>query len=91
MGAVAFDTLKVVRSLEASGMPVQQAEAVVAAVRDAADSADLVTRKDLQIEIQKLKTDDLAPMKTDIVLLKWMLGLVVAGVLALVMKAFLPF
>jgi hypothetical protein len=40
--------------------------------------------KDLRLDVQK----DLAPMKADIVLLKWMMGVVVAGVLALVMKAF---
>jgi hypothetical protein len=85
MSAVVFDTLKVVRSLEASGMPAKQAEAVVAAVRDAADAADLVTKKDLQIELQK----ELAPIKADILLLKWMVGVGVASSLALVAKAFL--
>jgi hypothetical protein len=89
MSTVTFDTLKFVKTLEAAGMPAQQAEAVAAAVRDSSDSADLVTKKDLQIELQKLKTDDLAPMKADILLLKWMMGVVMAGVIALVMKAFL--
>jgi len=81
MTAVTFDTLKFVKTLEASGMPAPQAEAVAAAVRDSTDSADLVTRKDLQIE--------LAPIKADIALLKWMVGAIVAGVMALVIKAFL--
>jgi len=40
----------------------QQAEAVAAAVRDWTEAADLVTRKDLQIE--------LAPIRADIALLR---------------------
>jgi hypothetical protein len=90
MAAVTFDTLKFVKTLEASGMPAPQAEAVAAAVRDSSDSADLVTRKDLQIEFQKLEANMLAPMKADILLLKWMCGVGAAGVVALVVKAFIP-
>lgn len=92
MATITFDTLKFVKTLEASGMPTQQAEAVAAAVRDSTDSADLVTRKDLQLELQKLKSDvqnELSPMKADILLLKWMTGVGVAGIVALVAKAFL--
>jgi hypothetical protein len=80
MSTVTFDTLKFARTLEDAGMPTAQAQAVAAAVRDSSDAADLVTKKDLQIE--------LAPMKADILLLKWMIGFMLAGVLALVMKAF---
>jgi len=92
MAAVTFDTLKFVKTLEASGMPASQAEAVAAAVRDSTDSADLVTKKDLQIELQKTISpvkDDIAALKADIVLLKWMLGAIIAGVVTLVIKAFL--
>jgi hypothetical protein len=81
MAAVTFDTLKFVKTLQAAGVPALQAEAFASAVRDSTDAADLVTRKDLQIE--------LAPIKSDIKLLKRMLGVVVAGIIALVMKAFL--
>jgi hypothetical protein len=81
MSAATLDTLKIVKSLQASGMPAPQAEAVAETMRDSTESADLVTRKDLQIE--------LAPIKADILLMKWMVGAIVAGVLALVAKAFL--
>jgi hypothetical protein len=80
MSAITFDTLKFFKTLEAYGMPVQQAEAVTFAVRDSTVAADLVTRRDLQIE--------LAPIKADILLLKWMTGVTLAGVVALVMMAF---
>jgi hypothetical protein len=92
MAAVTFDTLKFVKTLQASGMPAPQAEAVAAAVRDSTDAPDLVTRKDLQLELQKLEAriePRFAKLEADMVLLKWMVGVVVAGVIALVMKAFL--
>jgi hypothetical protein len=52
------------------------------ALADAQREAELVTKKDLQIE--------LAPIRADINLIKWMLGLLLAGVLALVLKALFP-
>jgi hypothetical protein len=88
MAIATFDTHKFIKKLQASGMPEKQAEAVVDAVRESNEGADLVTRKDMQIEFQKLEATTLAPMKADILLLKWMLGFVFAGVLALVTKAF---
>ena len=35
-------------------------------------------------------SDELAPIRTDLLLVKWMLGLLLAGVGALVVGAFLP-
>jgi len=81
MATVTFDTLKFVKTLEAAGVSAPQAEAFAAAVQDSSNAADLVTKKDLQIE--------LAPLKADILLLKWMSGVMVAGVIALVAKAFI--
>ncbi|MCL2161783.1 MAG: CCDC90 family protein [Betaproteobacteria bacterium] len=80
MNTITFDTLKAANKLKAAGFTPEQAEAVAATMRDSTESADLVTRKDLQIE--------LAPIKADILLLKWMVGVIVAGVVALVAKAF---
>jgi hypothetical protein len=81
MTAITLDTLKVVKTLQASGMPDQQAEAVMSVMRDSTEAADLVTRKDMELA--------LAPIKADILLLKWMTGVGVAGIIALVVKAFL--
>jgi hypothetical protein len=80
VGTVTFDTLKFVKTLEASGINAEQAEAIAFAYRDASVDEELVTKKDLQIE--------LAPVKADIQVLKWMNGLVLGGIIALVMKAF---
>ena len=60
------------------GFDQAQAEAVVRAITEAQD--ELIARKDLEIA--------LAPVKTDLVLLKWGVGLVIAGVAAQIMKAF---
>ena len=63
---------------ECAGFDRAQAEAVVRAIAEAQD--ELITRKDLEIA--------LAPLKTDLALLKWGVGLVIAGVAAQIMKAF---
>ena len=73
MSTVTFDTLKFVKTLEASGISAQQAEAIAAAYRDASNDQELVTKKDLQVE--------LAPIKV-------MIGVVMGGIIALIMKAF---
>ncbi|MGH8523595.1 MAG: DUF1640 domain-containing protein [Gammaproteobacteria bacterium] len=63
-------------------MPDAEAKAIAEAFRDAQSDAELVTKKDLQIE--------LAPLKGDLLLLKWMMGLVLGGIMALLLKAFFP-
>lgn len=60
-----------------------QALAVTSIVNEASDPAtrDLVTRKDLQIE--------LAPIRSDILIMKWMLGITVALLVPMFLKLFL--
>ncbi|PZP51280.1 MAG: DUF1640 domain-containing protein [Azospira oryzae] len=82
MATITFDTHKFIRRLQEAGLTEAQAEALADAFRDAQGEADLVTKKDLQIE--------LAPIKADITVVKWMLGLLLGGVLALILKAFFP-
>lgn len=99
MSAVAFDTLKFVEKLEAGGFSSAQAKAAASAFAEAT-AEQLVTRQGLREEIAPITTD-LAALKADLrqvelrlsgemTLLKWMLGLVVAGILALVLKAYFP-
>ena len=76
MTSVTFHTLKFVEKLKASAMPDGKAKAIAEAFRDARSDAELVTKKDLQIE--------LTPLKGDLLLLKWMMGLVLGGILALI-------
>lgn len=80
MASITFDTHKFIRRLKDAGVPEPQAEAMAEALRDAQGEAELVTKQDLQLE--------LAPIKADVQLIKWMLGILLAGVASLVIKSF---
>ena len=54
---MALDTLKVARRLQAAGFTEPQAEAVLAAVQEAAGGADLATKADLDAVQVALKTE----------------------------------
>ncbi len=82
MATITFDTLKFTKTLEKGGMPTGQAEAIAEAFREASGEAELVTKKDLTI--------GLAPICADLTLVKWMLGILLGGVIALVLKTFSP-
>lgn len=81
MSTITFDTLKFVEKLKAGGVPEAQAkaeaEALVSAFSEAMES-QLATRNDIN-RIEK-----------ELVVLKWMSGIVMGGVLTLIMKAFIP-
>ncbi|WP_020158835.1 MULTISPECIES: CCDC90 family protein [Methylobacter] len=78
MTTITFDTLELVDKLKSAGIPQEQAEAVVRVIAEA--QARLVTKDDLEIT--------LLPVKTDLAVIKWMMGVLLAGVLSLVLKAF---
>jgi len=73
-----FDTLLLVDKLKEAGIPSEHAEAVVRAIGDAHSS--LVTKIDLE--------PSLAPLRTDLAVLKWMTAALLAGVMSLVLKTF---
>ncbi|HYN79150.1 MAG TPA: DUF1640 domain-containing protein [Lamprocystis sp. (in: g-proteobacteria)] len=81
MTAIVFDTLKYADRLENAGVPREQAKAEAEALADVLGTADQVIRTDLQIE--------LAPLRAELILLKWMVGLSLAlttGLLALLAR-----
>jgi hypothetical protein len=78
MSTITFDTQELVRELRTSGLPQEQAEAVVRTI--VKTHAELVTKSDLQIE--------LAPIKADLLVLKWMMGVLIAVALANFAKQF---
>ncbi len=82
MATITFDTLKLVEKLKAAGFQQEQAEAVVRVIADAQD--ELVTKNYLDSTLEKM----LAPIRTDLAVLKWMIGVLLAGVISLVMKTF---
>jgi hypothetical protein len=81
MSAITFDTHKFVRKLQEGGFDQKQAESLTEAMRAAIDESELVTKKDLQIE--------LAPLKADLLVLKWMVGAVLGMVIANFAKQFI--
>jgi hypothetical protein len=78
MTTITFDTLELVDRLKTAGIPQEQAEAVVRVIAEAQNR--LVTKDDLEIA--------LSPLKTDLAVLKWMMGILIAGVLSIVLKTF---
>lgn len=86
MSSVTFDTLKFVERLKAAGIPEGQARAMVEAQAEAlADSSSsmLATKTDLsRIELKLAEHDG------EFRLLKWMMGILLAGVASLVLKSF---
>jgi len=78
MTTITFDTLQLVDKLKSAGIPQEQAEAVVHTIAEA--QTQLVTRTDLEMA--------LTPLKTDLAILKWMMGVMLAGVVSLVLKVF---
>lgn len=80
MSSITFDTHKFVRKLQEAGFDQKQAEGLTDAMRAAIDESELVTKKDLQIE--------LAPVKADLNLLKWMMGALIAIAIANFSKQF---
>ena len=81
MATITFDTLKFVEKLRAGGVPEEQAkaeaEALVMAFSEAMDS-QLATKTDIH------------RLERELVVVKWMVGLVLGGILALILKAFFP-
>jgi hypothetical protein len=82
MSSITFDTLKFVKKLEASGISAAvHAEAIAEAYQAASTDQQLVTKTDLQLE--------LSPIKAELQVMKWMSGLIMGGVIALILKSFL--
>lgn len=81
MATITFDAHKFVRKLQEAGFDQKQAEGLNEATRAAIEESELVTKKDLQIE--------LALIKADLNLLKWMMGALIAIAIANFSKQFL--
>lgn len=87
MAAITFDTHKFIRKLEAAGFDPRQAEAVADAFREAQGEAELATKRDIERLEAKLDTY-FERQDGELRLNRWMLGLMLAGVVSLILKAF---
>ena len=99
MTTITFDTHKFVKQLESSGIPAVQAEAFVSAQQEIlskvldstlASRADLVSvEKSLRADIGRIEHKQIEH-DGEFKAVKWMLGIIVGGVVMLVLKAFFP-
>ncbi|MBF0144250.1 MAG: DUF1640 domain-containing protein [Magnetococcales bacterium] len=95
MTAITFDTLKYANRLKAAGVPDRQAEAMAETHAEVYEKnlEELATKrdlKDLEVRMDAKFDKELAPLRTDMAVVKWMLTLLVAGVMALVLRSFFP-
>ena len=75
----AFDTLKYANALKAAGISDRQAEAQSLALSDAFD-----------VKLDRLATkDDVAELRSELKLVKWMLGVLVVGMGAMLKQMYL--
>lgn len=89
MATMTFDTLKFVRKLESAGFSIDRAEAVADAFRDASGEAELASKRDIR-ELE-LKIDSrFEQVKGELTSIKWIQGIILAEVMALILKAFFP-
>jgi hypothetical protein len=101
MAHAAFDTLKYVETLTQAGMAENQAKALAKVQNEVISETlnnTIATKTDLLTVEQKLITEiksieqalklDVADIKAEQKLMKWMLGFVLAGITSLLLKAF---
>ena len=88
MTTITFDTHKFVKDLESAGVPPSQAEAFVRAQQEILSQAldsTLATRSDIERVERKL-----IEFEGEFKAVKWMLGIIVGGIVMLVLRAFFP-
>jgi hypothetical protein len=89
MAAITFDTHKIVRKLRTAGFEEAQAEAVADAFADAQGQSDLVTKRDIS-ELRRDIDVRFERLDGELKLNRWMLGILIVGVMSLVLKSFFP-
>jgi len=84
MATLTFDTFKYVEELEQVGIDRKHAAKIVDLIKESHNNSDVATKEDIiklnaQIEV----------VKAELSILKWMLGLIGAGILTLIIKSML--
>lgn len=93
MTAITFDTLKFANKLKLAGVPDKQAEAEAEALSEVLEInlKELATKQDIRLEVRDLEQRLDARFERidgELKLTRWMLGVMLAGVMSLVLKAF---
>ena len=81
MATITFDTLKFVEKLRAGGVPEEQAKA---------EAEALVTAFSEALDSQLATKTDVNRLARELIVIKWIVGLVLGGTLVLILKAFFP-
>lgn len=68
MTTITFDTHKFICDLQAAGLGVKESEAITNAIKEANTSADLATKRDVQLIVSEAKAD----------MVKWVAGMLIA-------------
>ncbi|MBI3249392.1 MAG: DUF1640 domain-containing protein [Deltaproteobacteria bacterium] len=89
MGAITFDTLKFTKRLKEAGFTEPQAEAIADSFLQATGEAEVATKRGIERLEAKL-VGELILVKGELTLVKWMLGVLLGGVMTLVLKTFFP-
>ena len=89
MGTITFDTHKFIRKLRTAGFEEAQAEAVADAFTDAQGESDLAIKRDIS-ELRRDIDVRFERIDGELKLNRWMLGILIAGVMSLVLKSFFP-
>ncbi len=87
VSTITFDALKLVERLEKAGVSREQASAMAEAFKDASGEAEIATRKDIELAVAEIKTE-IANVRGEMSLVKWMLGAVLAIAIANFVKQF---
>ncbi|MBF0165214.1 MAG: DUF1640 domain-containing protein [Magnetococcales bacterium] len=89
--AITFDTLKFVETLKASGFDEAQSKGMAAAIQEVqkANLEGLATKEDIREVKPDIKELELR-IAAELARLRWGMAVTVGGVMALVIKTFLP-
>ncbi|NJD05776.1 MAG: DUF1640 domain-containing protein [Methylococcaceae bacterium] len=96
MASVTFDTHKFIRKLREAGFDERQAEGISDALRDVEVGQELATRRDVEAVRQEVRESELRmdtkleSIHGEMKAMKWMLGVIVGGIIAIVVKTFFP-
>ncbi len=85
MTTITFDTLELVDKLKTAGISAEQAESIVRVIAEAQN--ELATKQDLKELSQALEVR-FERIDGQFALLKWMMGILIAGVMSIVIKTF---
>jgi hypothetical protein len=80
MSTITFDTLKVSKRLREAGYTEQQADVFAEVQKETLAEA---------METTLATKDDIRRLEMELVVMKWMLGVIMGGIVALLIKAFI--